>query len=86
MNLPPGRGLRVVAVFAALLVSAAVLGMGAPSAMAAGEDDFVTTWKTTAANQTVTIPVGNSTAIYDIDWGDGATETDATGDRVRTHT
>ena len=85
MNLPPGRGLRVVAVFAALLVSAAVLGMGAPSAMAAGEDDFVTTWRTTATDQTVTIPVGNSTATYDIDWGDGATETDATGDRVHTY-
>ena len=85
LNLPPGRGLRVVAVFAALLVSAAVLGMGAPSAMAAGEDDFVTTWRTTATDQTVTIPVGNSTATYDIDWGDGATETDATGDRVHTY-
>ena len=46
---------------------------------------FVTTWKTAAANQTVTIPVGNSTAVYDIDWGDGATETDATGDRVHTY-
>ena len=46
---------------------------------------FVTTWRTTAANQTVTIPVGNSTAIYDIDWGDGATETNATGDRVHTY-
>ena len=46
---------------------------------------FVTTWRTTATNQMVTIPVGNSTAAYDIDWGDGATETGATGDRVHTY-
>ena len=46
---------------------------------------FVTTWRTTATDQTVTIPVGNSTAVYDIDWGDGATETGATGDRVHTY-
>ena len=48
-------------------------------------DAFVTTWSTTATNQTVTIPVGNSMAAYDIDWGDGATETDAIGDRVHTY-
>ena len=48
-------------------------------------DAFVTTWSTTATNQMVTIPVGNSMAAYDIDWGDGATETDAIGDRVHTY-
>ena len=46
---------------------------------------FVTTWRTTATDQTVTIPVGGSTATYDIDWGDGTTEIDATGDRVHAY-
>ena len=42
---------------------------------------FITTWRTDSANQTITIPVGGSTAKYSIDWGDNSpAETDITGD------
>ena len=46
---------------------------------------FITTWETDAANQAITIPVGDSDASYYIDWGDGAIETDITGDRAHTY-
>ena len=46
---------------------------------------FVTTWETTAANQTVTIPVGGSTSRYTVDWGDGRTTLRAEGGDA-THT
>ena len=42
---------------------------------------FITTWKTDAADQAVTIPVGLSSASFDVDWGDGALERNVTGDR-----
>ena len=42
---------------------------------------FITTWRTDSANQTITIPVGGSTARYSIDWGDNSPAgTDITGD------
>ena len=46
---------------------------------------FVTTWTTTTTDQTVTIPVANSDAIYTVDWGDGTVETGVTGDRTHTY-
>ena len=38
--------------------------------------DFVTTWKTTVANESITIP---ATGTYMIDWGDGITSANVTG-------
>ena len=44
---------------------------------------FVTTWSTDMANQTVTIPIGLSSASFDLNWGDGTFERNVTG--VRSH-
>ena len=38
-----------------------------------------------AANQTVTIPVGGSTARYTVDWGDGMISENVTGDQSHTY-
>ena len=47
---------------------------------------FITKWRTDSANQTITIPVGGSTARYSIDWGDNSpVETDITGDSTHTY-
>ena len=47
---------------------------------------FITTWRTDSANQTITIPVGGSTARYSIDWGDNSPAgTDITGDSTHTY-
>ena len=47
---------------------------------------FITKWRTDSANQTITIPVGGSTARYSIDWGDNSpAETDITGDSTHTY-
>ena len=49
-------------------------------------DAFITTWRTDSANQSITIPVGGSTARYSIDWGDNSpAETDITGDSTHTY-
>lgn len=42
-------------------------------------DAFVTTWKTTAINETITIPTAGSGYNYDVDWGDGNYSTGYTG-------
>ena len=49
---------------------------------------FITTWETTTANQTITIPTRTSAFTYDysIDWGDGATDTNITGNITHTFT
>ena len=48
------------------------------------EDAFTTTWQTTAANESITIPTkgGNKTRDYNfwIDWGDGTPPENSTGD------
>ena len=47
---------------------------------------FITTWRTDSADQTITVPVGGSTARYSIDWGDNSlVETDITGDSTHTY-
>ncbi|GAA4943149.1 hypothetical protein GCM10023314_15290 [Algibacter agarivorans] len=42
---------------------------------------FVTTWETTLANQTITIPTSNQNGAYNynVDWGDGTSTIGATG-------
>ncbi|MEP0265927.1 BspA family leucine-rich repeat surface protein [Dokdonia sp.] len=45
---------------------------------------FITTWETTTANESITIPsTGNG---YYIDWGDGATENSVSGNATHTYT
>ena len=46
---------------------------------------FVTTWQTTAPGQTVTIPVGGSTATYNVNWGDGTLEEGVSGDQTHAY-
>ena len=50
-------------------------GQASASPESAGEP-FITTWETTSANESITIPTENSSVDYDfeIDWGDGTTE------------
>ena len=43
---------------------------------------FVTTWETTAPNESVTIPVGGSSSIYTINWGDGTVNTNVSGNQT----
>ncbi len=51
---------------------------------------FITTWRTTSANETVTIPTGGGADITDYDfqisWGDGTVETITGDDPDPTHT
>lgn len=48
------------------------------------DTSFVTTWETTSANETVTIPtrVDKYTYDYTIDWGDGTVQSGRTGDAM----
>ena len=44
-------------------------------------DAFVTTWETTTANDSITIPTRNGLVYdYNVDWGDGTVESGNTGD------
>ncbi|MCB9168868.1 MAG: BspA family leucine-rich repeat surface protein [Flavobacteriales bacterium] len=51
-------------------------------------DEFVTTWQTTTANESITIPTTGSGYNYYVDWGDGSTTThsDADASTDATHT
>ncbi|MBC2846053.1 BspA family leucine-rich repeat surface protein [Winogradskyella flava] len=47
---------------------------------------FISTWQTTTANESITIPtVDTETYNYDIDWGDGTTTTNHTGNASHTY-
>ena len=46
---------------------------------------FVTTWTTASANQSITIPVGDSTASYDVDWGDGTASRNVSGSQTHAY-
>ena len=48
------------------------------------DGSFVTTWKTTSAGETVTIPVGNAAGNYTVHWGDGSVTTH-TSDATHTY-
>ena len=48
------------------------------------EGAFVTTWRTNSTGQSITIPVGNATGSYTVDWGDGSITTH-TGDATHTY-
>ena len=51
----------------------------------AGSGDFVTTWRTTTTNESIIIPVKGATGTYTIDWGDGTTSSDVSGDQTHTY-
>ena len=56
------------------------------SNMVPADDHFVTTWRTGADNETVTIPVYSGlTYYYTVIWGDGSTDTGVTGDASHTY-
>ena len=46
-----------------------------------GDRPFVTTWRTISPNESITIPVGNATGAYTVDWGDGSVSANVTGDQ-----
>ena len=66
-------------------LDALLAGVLPGSAFAEPADDFVTTWKTTAANEIITIPIDRAAGIYSIDWGDGATSENVTGDQMHSY-
>ncbi|SHJ97063.1 BspA family leucine-rich repeat surface protein, partial [Aequorivita viscosa] len=49
---------------------------------------FITTWQTTTANESITIPINPAVSGYNytVDWGDGTTSTAQTGDATHTYT
>ena len=48
---------------------------------------FITTWRTTEANQTITIPTNSAfTYNYTVDWGDGTALTNHNGDATHPYT
>ena len=47
--------------------------------------DFVTTWQTTTAGESITIPVGGATGTYTVHWGDGTVEAGVSGDRTHAY-
>ena len=47
--------------------------------VAIAQNEFITTWRTTTANETITIPTTGTGYNYSVDWGDGTTETGFTG-------
>ena len=52
------------------------------------QTEFITVWKTTTANETITIPTATSGEVYNytVDWGDGMTSTNQTGDATHPYT
>lgn len=52
----------------------------------APEDYFITTWKTTAPNESITIPTfSGETYSYTVDWGDGSIDTSIMGDAIHSY-
>jgi surface protein len=66
-----------------VLLALALLG-AAPHAAAQGTDAFVTTWATTSAEESITIPTNDGSGVtdydFEIDWGDGSAVEQITGD------
>ena len=46
---------------------------------------FVTTWRTDAVGESITIPVGGATGTYTVDWGDGNTSVNVSGDQTHVY-
>ena len=50
-----------------------------------GGRPFVTTWRVSGSDRSITIPVGNATGTYTVDWGDGSISANVTGDQKHTY-
>ena len=52
-----------------------------------GATPFITTWETTVASESITIPTNTNNHIYNysVDWGDGNSDSDLTGDAMHTY-
>ena len=48
----------------------------------ADTDPFITVWKTTGADESITVPVGGAPGTYTVDWGDGTVSAGVTGDQT----
>ncbi len=46
------------------------------------DSHFVTTWRTTAPGESITIPVGGASGAYTVDWGDGTVSEGVSGDQT----
>ncbi|MHB0755877.1 BspA family leucine-rich repeat surface protein [Polaribacter sp. M15] len=46
---------------------------------------FITKWKTTTVNESITIPTNGSGYNYTVDWGDGSTTNNITGNALHTY-
>ena len=58
---------------------------GSPDASKTGDRPFVTTWQTVSSNESITIPVGNAIGTYTVDWGDGRTTANVTGNQTHVY-
>ncbi len=80
----------ILAAFVVLALSEALTSlMTAPKVVAAGEDDFVTTWNS-GADRVVKLPIYGDGALssqynFTVDWGDGTTESFVGNGTVPTH-
>ncbi|WP_353130483.1 PKD domain-containing protein, partial [Parapedobacter pyrenivorans] len=54
---------------------------------ARAQDAFITTWKTSTADESITIPIKPDLAGYNysVDWGDGSTSTSQTGNATHNY-
>ena len=56
-----------------------------PDASKTGDRPFVTTWRTTSPNEWIIVPVGGATGVYTVDWGDGRTTANVTGNQIHSY-
>jgi len=56
------------------------------TAITFAQNDFITTWQTTTASESITIPTTGSGYNYAVDWGDGNTSTAQTGGATHIYT
>ena len=49
------------------------------------DDYFITTWRVTANDRTITIPVDGAAGTYTVHWGDGTSSADVSGDVSHTY-
>ena len=68
-----------------ILFSSVLIFVPVPSEAQVIEEPFVTTWQTTRANESITIPVGGATGTYTVDWGDGSVSANVTGDQSHSY-
>ena len=66
-----------------LLLLAALLSLHTQAQNAS--DNFITTWKTKTANESITIPTIGSGYNYTVNWGDGSSDANVTGNATHTY-